>query len=214
MWVYSIPKYLTKNASIFRRNADLTPYAHGQKRGMRRAERARSPEIQMPFIPGGFDSAKRLKNFEGHIIISERYGLDAWLKFVNDNPDLMPKIMISSGDFQYLLLILRNVKEIELIHIPFERIYYQGYEDFVNKVRRNFPTRTILIGSGSKDDIDAENGLKTFLGNKNKRRKVLRFDVPVVLEKANEREINHDQGTSFEIHFTHSQNVGSNFSLL
>ena len=155
----------------------------------------------MPFIPGGFTSAKRLKNFEGHIIISERYGLDAWLKFVNDNPDLMPRIMISSGDFEYLLLTLRNVKEIELIHIPFERIYYQGYEDFINKVRRNFPTRTILIGNGSKDDIDAENGLKTFLGNTNKPRKVLKFDVPVVLEKADEREINHDQGTSFEIQF-------------
>ena len=162
---------------------------------MRRAQRARSPEIEMPFIPGGFESALRLKNFEGHIIISERYGLDAWLKFVDDNRDLMPRIMISSGDFEYLLLTLRNVKEIELIHIPFERIYYQGYEDFINKVRRNFPTRTIVIGNGSKDDIDAENGLKTFLGNTNKRRKVLKFDVPVVLEKFNESEINQDQGT-------------------
>ena len=130
--------------------------------------------------------AKRLKIFEGHIIISERYGLDPWLKFVSENPDLMPRIMISSGDFQYLLLTLRNVKEIELIHIPFERIYYQGYEDFINKVRRNFPTRTIVIGNGSKDDIDAENGLRTFVGNTNKRRKVLQFEVPVVLEKPNE----------------------------
>ena len=66
----------------------------------------------MPFIPGGFASALRLKNFGGHIIISERYGLDAWLKFVDDNRDLMPRIMISSEDFEYLLLTLRNVKEI------------------------------------------------------------------------------------------------------
>ena len=44
----------------------------------------------MPFNPGGFESALKLKRFDGHIIISKKYSLKDWLEFVNGNIDIMP----------------------------------------------------------------------------------------------------------------------------
>ena len=118
----------------------------------------------MPFNPGGFESVLKLKRFDGHIIISKKYSLEEWLEFVNGNLDIMPKIAISSFDFDYLILILRNIKEIQIIHVPFEIPYSQHYEDFINKVRRNFQKHTIILGNGAKHDVGgADNAPKLSL---------------------------------------------------
>ena len=173
----------------FRRNQDLTPYPHGHNRVFRR-ERAQSPEIPMPFNPGGFESALKLKRFDGHIIISKKYSLKDWLEFVNGNIDIMPKIAISSDDFEYLLLILRNIKEIQIIHLHFERIYSQDYEDFVNKVRRNFQGHTIIIGTGPKENVGGVGTVPKHYSRAKNSTKVFQLPVPV-LQTANQAQIDH-----------------------
>ena len=173
----------------FRRNQELTPYPHGHNRVFRR-ERAQSPEIPMPFNPGGFESALKLKRFDGHIIISKKYSLKDWLEFVNGNIDIMPKIAISSDDFEHLLLILRNIKEIQIIHLPFERIYSQDYEEFVNKVRRNFQGHTIIIGTGPKENVGGVGTVPKHYSRAKNSTKVFQVPVPV-LQTANQAQIDH-----------------------
>ena len=102
----------------------------------------------------------------------------------------MPKIAISSYDFEYLTLILRNIKEIQIIHLPFERIYSQQFEDFVNKVRRNFQGHTIIIGTGPKENVGGVGTVPKHYSRANYSTKVFQVPVPV-LRTADQAQIDH-----------------------
>ena len=96
--------------------------------------------------PGGFEAAMRSKKEGCNVIISKKYTIAEWLQFANSNLDLLPRIVVSSTDFEYLNAVLRSVKEIKMIHLPFGQVYSQDFEDFIKKIRRNFPTHAIILG--------------------------------------------------------------------
>ena len=177
---------------FFRRNQDLVPYPHGHKRPQARQRRERTPEIEMPFVPGGFETAIKLKREACHITISKEYSVQEWLQFTNENRDLLPRLIISSKDFDYLSAVLRSIKELEVVHLPFDKLFTQDFQNLVQKVQRNFPTRTVLVGSESK--LQGVNNLKHY-SQANRRRHVVQVPVPVPPpERAQDQDINAELG--------------------
>ena len=176
-----------------RRNQDLVPYPHGQKRPQARQRRERTPEIEMPFVPGGFETALKLKRENCHITISKQYSIEEWLRFTNDNRDLLPRLIISSKDFEYLSVVLGSIKELEVVHLPFHKLFTQDFQNLVQKIQRNFPTRTVLVGSQGK--LQGVNNPKQY-SQVNRRRQAVEVPVPVPihLQRAQDQAINAEQG--------------------
>ena len=162
------------NANLnYRENEHLVPYPHGHKRG-ERPQRERAPEVELPFPSGGFETAIKLKNEECmYAIISKEYTIPEWLDFAGNNNDLIPKIMVSSNDFDYLRSVLRSVPEIKYIHLPADHMFTQDFDNFVKKVRRNFPTHGISIGSAFKS---VDKGKKSYAQG---TKKVINVEIPV-----------------------------------
>ena len=133
-------------------------------------------EIQEPIRPGTFQMAKSLVRNQCYAVISKEYSIPEWLEFANNNKDLMPKIMISTDDFDYLRSILRAVTEIKHICLVPDKVYFQNFQDFVSKVRRNFPTHAITVGGNFSLGEDIANVPKTFT---RRPAKVVRVEVPV-----------------------------------
>ena len=171
------------------------PFPHGHKRPQARQRRERTPEIEMPFVPGGFETAIKLKREDCHITISKEYSVQEWLQFTNENRDLLPRLIISSKDFDYLSAVLRSIKELEVVHLPFDKLFTQDFQNLVQKVQRNFPTRTVLVGSEGK--LQGVNNLKHY-SQANRRRQVLQVPVPVPPpERAQDQDINAEEGNFF-----------------
>ena len=171
------------------------PYPHGHKRPQARQRRERTPEIEMPFVPGGFETAIKLKREDCHITISKEYSVQEWLQFINENRDLLPRLIISSKDFDYLSAVLRSIKELEVVHLPFDKLFTQDFQNLVQKVQRNFPTRTVLVGSEGK--LQGVNNLKHYTQT-NRRRHVVQVPVPVPPpETAQDQDINAEQGNFY-----------------
>ena len=153
----------------------------------------------MPFVPGGFNTAIKLKREDCHIIISKEYSVQEWLQFTNENRDLLPRLIISSKDFDYLSAVLRSIKELEVVHLPFDKLFTQDFQNLVQKVQRNFPTRTVLVGSESKPQ--GVNNLKHY-SQANRRRQVVQVPVPVPPpERAQDQDINAEQGNFYDNYY-------------
>ena len=179
------------NANLnYRENEHLVPYPHGHKRG-ERPQRERAPEVELPFPSGGFETAIKLKNEECmYAIISKEYTIPEWLDFAGNNNDLIPKIMVSSNDFDYIRSVLRSVPEIKYIHLPADHMFTQDFDTFVKKVRRNFPTRGISIGSALKVVDKAK---KSYAQGTKKQ--VVNVEIPVPRpHQANECDIDAQPG--------------------
>ena len=153
----------------------------------------------MPFVPGGFNTAIKLKREDCHIIISKEYSVQEWLQFTNENRDLLPRLIISSKDFDYLSAVLRSIKELEVVHLPFDKLFTQDFQNLVQKVQRNFPTRTVLVGSEGK--LQGVNNLKHY-SQANRRRQVVQVPVPVPPpERAQDQDINAEQGNFYDNYY-------------
>ena len=117
----------------------------------------------------------------------------------NENRDLLPRLIISSKDFDYLSAVLRSIKELEVVHLPFDKLFTQDFQNLVQKVQRNFPTRTVLVGSESKPQ--GVNNLKHY-SQANRRRQVLQVPVPVPPpERAQDQDINAEQGNFYDNYY-------------
>ena len=179
------------NANLnYRENEDLVPYPHGHKRAERRV-RERSPEVETPFPSGGFETAIKLKKEDCiYAIISRRYTIAEWLEFAGHNKNLVPKVMVSSNDFCYLKSVLRSVPELKYIHLPTDHMYTQEFEAFVKKIRRNFPTHGITIGSLDKV---SDNHVRSY--SCETKQKTNRVEIPVNLQPVKESaDINEQPG--------------------
>ena len=179
------------NANLnYRENEDLVPYPHGHKRAERRV-RERSPEVETPFPSGGFETAIKLKKEDCiYTTISRRYTIAEWLEFAGDNKNLVPKVMVSSNDFGYLKSVLRSVPELKYIHLPTDHMFTQDFEAFIKKIRRNFPTHGITIGSLNKV---SDNHVRSY--SRETKQKAIRFEIPVNLQPVKESaDINEQPG--------------------
>ena len=98
--------------------------------------------------------------------------------------------MVSSNDFDYIRSVLRSVPEIKYIHLPADHMFTQDFDTFVKKVRRNFPTRGISIGSALKVVDKAK---KSYAQGTKKQ--VVNVEVPVPRpHQANESDIDAQPG--------------------
>lgn len=121
--------------------------------------------------------AKSLVRNQCYAVISKEYSIPEWLEFANNNKDLMPKIMVTTNNFDYLRGVLRAVKEIKHIFLEPDNVYSQNFQDFVTQVRRNFETHAIIVGGnfgGHGEEIP--NVPRTFT---RRPANVVRVEVPV-----------------------------------
>ena len=139
-------------------------------------QRPLEEDVQEPNRPGTFAMAKSLVRNECYAVISRKYSIPEWLEFANNNKDLMPKIMVSTGNFEYLKSVLRAIKEIKHIFLVPDNVYSQNFQDFVTKVRRNFSTHAIIVGGNFGYGEEIPNVPRTF--NRIPAR-VVRVEVPV-----------------------------------
>merc|ERR1712141_207454 len=106
---------------------------------------------------GTFEMAKALAAHKCHTCIHKYYTVDEWKNFADANKETLPFIAASSGtaegDFERLCDILENVPEVKFICLDVANGYSQFFVEYVEKVRKAFPTHTILAGNVVTGDM-------------------------------------------------------------
>jgi len=100
---------------------------------------------------GTFEMAKALGQHKCYTCIHKYYSVDQWREFAASNKDILPYVAASSGiaegDFERLGDICENVPDVRLICLDVANGYSQFFVEYVEKVRKAFPTHTILAGN-------------------------------------------------------------------
>jgi len=100
---------------------------------------------------GTFEMAIALGQHKCYTCIHKYYSVDQWREFAASNKDILPYVAASSGiaegDFERLGDICENVPDVRLICLDVANGYSQFFVEYVEKVRRAFPTHTILAGN-------------------------------------------------------------------
>jgi len=100
---------------------------------------------------GTFDMAIALGQHKCYTCIHKYYSVDQWREFAASNKDILPYVAASSGiaegDFERLGDICENVPDVRLICLDVANGYSQFFVEYVEKVRKAFPTHTILAGN-------------------------------------------------------------------
>ena len=106
---------------------------------------------------GTFEMAKALAAHKCHTCIHKYYTVDEWKSFADANKETLPFIAASSGtaegDFERLCDILENVPEVKFICLDVANGYSQFFVEYVEKVRKAFPTHTIMAGNVVTGDM-------------------------------------------------------------
>jgi len=83
--------------------------------------------------------------------IHKHYSVEEWRTFVENNPDILPYVFVSSGtsntDFQKLSIILSEHKQLTSICLDVANGYSENFVEYVKKVRKAFPNYTIMAGN-------------------------------------------------------------------
>lgn len=100
---------------------------------------------------GTFEMAIALGQHKCYTCIHKYYSVDQWKDFAASNKDILPYVAASSGiaegDFERLGDICENVPDVRLICLDVANGYSQFFVEYVEKVRKAFPTHTILAGN-------------------------------------------------------------------
>ncbi|XP_050301800.1 GMP reductase 1-like [Anthonomus grandis grandis] len=100
---------------------------------------------------GTFQMAKALSKHGLFTCIHKYYTVDEWMKFSEENPEVIKNIAASSGmaenDFNKLTEILNAVPSVSFICLDVANGYSQHFVDYVKKVRNAFPSHTIIAGN-------------------------------------------------------------------
>jgi len=100
---------------------------------------------------GTFEMAIALGQHKCYTCIHKYYSVDQWREFAASNKDILPYVAASSGiaegDFERLGDICENVPDVRLICLDVANGYSQFFVEYVEKVRKAFPTHTILAGN-------------------------------------------------------------------
>ena len=77
------------------------------------------------------------------------HSLEDWKKFAAEHPDALPYVAASAGtaegDFNKLCEILNNIEGVNFICLDVANGYSQFFVEFVEKVRKEFPSHTIMV---------------------------------------------------------------------
>lgn len=101
---------------------------------------------------GTFESAAVLAHFGMLTAIHKHYGPACWEKFLAAQDDaIFERIMVSTGtaedDYARMNQILSLAPQIQFICIDVANGYAEAFVDFVQKVRSNWPDKTIVAGN-------------------------------------------------------------------
>ena len=99
---------------------------------------------------GTFEMASALAAHKCYTCIHKYYTVEEWKSFADANKETLPFVAASSGtaegDFERLCDILENVPEVKFICLDVANGYSQFFVEYVEKVRKAFPTHTIMAG--------------------------------------------------------------------
>ncbi len=102
---------------------------------------------------GTFEVAEVLARSRMLCAIHKHYSLDDWRAFLERQPgdDIYERIMVSTGvldeDFDRLSQILGQHPELRFICIDVANGYAESFVEYVSRVRRAFPDKTIIAGN-------------------------------------------------------------------
>jgi len=100
---------------------------------------------------GTFEIAQALSKHKCYTCIHKYYTVDQWKEFATSNKECLPYIAASSGtaegDFERLCDILENVPDVKFICLDVANGYSQFFVEYVERVRKAFPTHTIMAGN-------------------------------------------------------------------
>ena len=101
---------------------------------------------------GTFEVAEVLAANEMLCAIHKHYDLDAWGAFLNGHDDsIYERIMVSTGvsdaDFEKLTQILKHHSQLNFICIDVANGYAEAFVEFVIRVRKAYPDKTIVAGN-------------------------------------------------------------------
>lgn len=106
---------------------------------------------------GTFEMAKALAEHKCYTCVHKYYSVEDWKEFAASNKAVLPYVAASSGtaegDFERLCDILENVPEVKFICLDVANGYSQFFVEYVEKVRKAFPTHTILAGNVVTGDM-------------------------------------------------------------
>lgn len=99
---------------------------------------------------GTFEMAAALAKHGCYTCVHKYYSMDEWNAFAKAHPDALPFVACSSGtadgDYDRLSQVLNNIPEITFICLDVANGYSEHFVKFVEKVRKAFPTHTIMVG--------------------------------------------------------------------
>jgi len=106
---------------------------------------------------GTFEMAKALAEHKCYTCVHKYYSVEDWKEFAASNKAVLPFVAASSGtaegDFERLCDILENIPEVKFICLDVANGYSQFFVEYVAKVRKAFPTHTILAGNVVTGDM-------------------------------------------------------------
>ena len=139
---------------------------------------------------GTFEMAKRMKDDQVYLFISKRYSVAQWTKFVEENQDIMPRIVHAScqgpDDVASLHFTLENITEIQRVYLTSNNFLTENFHKFVQRVKAKYPHYAIMVGK-KEENIPrtvVQNepvAAKTYV-TENKRARVVKIEIPVAFE--------------------------------
>ncbi|XP_039354962.1 GMP reductase 2 [Mauremys reevesii] len=100
---------------------------------------------------GTFEMAKVLCKFSLFTAIHKHYKLEEWKEFAAQEPDCLQHVAASSGtgpsDFEQLEKILEALPQVRYICLDVANGYSEHFVQFLQDVRKRFPSHTIMAGN-------------------------------------------------------------------
>eukprot|EP01135_Chromosphaera_perkinsii_P000951 Nk52_evm49s153 gene=Nk52_evmTU49s153 len=99
---------------------------------------------------GTFEMAKAFKKHGLFVTVHKHYSVDDWVQFYNEEKDMITQVAVSSGtseaDYSRVCKIMEHVP-CPTICIDVANGYSEHFVEYVRKVRREFPDKTIIAGN-------------------------------------------------------------------
>ncbi|CAB4067564.1 E1.7.1.7 [Lepeophtheirus salmonis] len=100
---------------------------------------------------GTFEMAAALAKKGCFTCLHKYCSLEEWQQFAKDFPDAVKYAAVSSGtaerDFERLCEVLNNISELSFICLDVANGYSEHFVDYVERVRKAYPTHTIMAGN-------------------------------------------------------------------
>ena len=100
---------------------------------------------------GTFEMAKAMKDDGVYLFISKKYSINEWTRFVEENRNLMERVVHASCqselEAQGLFFTLENITEIRRVYLTTKStVLSENFKKFVERVKKKYPSHAIMVG--------------------------------------------------------------------